>query len=126
MNKEQLEDYVRAENARLLTLVIDNPGFESYAFTSLFSAEKERIGGDYIAYDAYATMVFNMLATIFEYAPIGNYAETVSFFYDMLYFDEYVFMHRKWWEINNYAYDPSFQLFINNRLKRDLHFYWMQ
>ena len=134
-----IPSYIRDENTRLLTLVIQYPFFEKYSFTnSLVALDHNSDNG--VRYDAYATMVFNMLSEMYEscreYMSFyhGNSEEDIDDIIhremnNILGYEEYIFMHRNWWEINKVAYigdNSNFVNFIDKRLQNNLHYMWME
>lgn len=114
---------IYCENARLLTLVIDHPFFEDYRYTSTYS-ESEALTSRGIQYDAYATMVFNLLVEVYILA-----SGTKNAMLEILYFPEYAKMHAKWWEINKKIYKPvgnsRFNQIIDEVVASDETFHWM-
>lgn len=118
-------DYVEMENARLLTLVIQYPFFEDYSYTKNYN-EAEAKTPDGIRYDAYATMVFNLIARVFE-EEVGDEDDVL----ERLYVPEYIIMHKAWWELNKEIYDDmegnsDFVKFIDKIANSGKTFYWMK
>lgn len=117
-------NYIEMENSRLLTLVIQYPYFEDYEYTKKYDLRIAKTS-DGIKYDAYATMVFNLIQHLYC-EENGDEKEVLN----RLYIPEYVLMHKAWWELNREIYEDiegnqDFINFIDKIANSGKTFNWM-
>jgi hypothetical protein len=105
---------LREGNMKLMEWAIDYPFLESESYCDVWP-NTSRSDDDQLRYGVYCCHVFNLLAQCWEFC--GGDLQKMK---HILYPDELIRLHRRWWEsdpANQDAYPVGFRQFVSERIR---------
>ena len=95
---------------KIIMISIKYPKLEDHQFALKF--HKDPKDEEYMRYDNYCCMVFNFIERLWKFCTKDS-----SKMKDVVYFEEYIYLHRTWWteciRENSIFYEQEFNKFID-------------